>query len=117
VLNVYNVNVNTNVITNQQIIHYAFLVPSYNYINNYRVYATTGSFPSNVPDNNTLIAVLPSDVIQSTYKPLNSGTWNFRVYSYNEIDKIYSNSYASASTDINRNLSITNVIISSLQLR
>ena len=115
-LHVYDVNNTTNVSTNNQVIHYAFLVPSYNYINSYKVYATTGSFGSSVPGDDTLISILPSDVIQSIYRPTVSGQYNFRVYSYNDVDKLYSSSYAGASIDINQDISITNVIISSLQV-
>lgn len=111
-LNPYNDDASNN----NQIIHYSFLIDNYTYINNYRVYATTGLFGNNVPPDNFLAATLPVDVIQSVYKPIYSGTYKFRVYSYNETDNIYSNSYASGSIDVNRDLDITNVIISSLQL-
>lgn len=111
-LNLYELN-NA---TNDFIIHYAFLVDNYNYINNYRVYASTGSFGAGLPSSSDLIAILPSDVTQSTYPPLHSGTYSFRVYSYNESDNLYSAGYASNSIFINKDLDITNVTISSLQV-
>ncbi len=114
-LHVYNIDNSIDRVTNKQLIHYAFLVPGYNYINNYRVYATTDAFTTSPPDNNLLRAVLPSDVVQSIYQPSTEGNWKFRIYAYNEIDKIYSNSYAEGNIDIYMDSPITNVIISSLQ--
>lgn len=100
------------------IIHYSFLIDNYNYINNYKVYVTTGAFSSNgVPDDSDLASILPADILQSVYKPNYSGEYKFRVYSHNEIDNIYSSSYASGSIEINKGLDITNVIITSLQLK
>lgn len=107
-LNLYNQN-------GQDIIRYTFLVNNYNYINNYKVYATTGAFTNSIPDNQYLVSTLPVDIIQGNYYPLNSGNYNFRIYSYNNTDNIFSNNYTSSSIIVNKDLWIRNVMISSLQ--
>lgn len=109
-LNLYNAT------DSSKFVHYSFLVNDYKYVNNYKVYATTGSFGNSVPDNTSLAAILPADVVQGTYKPFFSGIYSFRVYSYNSIDNLYSNSYASGIITINQDLPITDVIVTSLKL-
>ena len=103
--------------SSDKIVHYSFLVNNFNFINNYKVYAITGTFSSSLPDNDTLVALLPPDVLQSTYIPNSSGAYNFRVYSYNETDNIYSNGYAAGLIQVDKGLPITDVIISSLQIQ
>ncbi len=100
----------------KDIIYYTFLIDNYSYINNFRIYATTGVFDNNVPSNEFLVDTLPADVIQSKYLPPDSGNYNIRIYSYNEVDNIYSSSYAQNNIEINKDNLITNIIISSLQI-
>lgn len=110
-LNVFNLS------SQRQLIQYAFLVDNFNFINNYRVYVTTGNFPTlGVPDNSYLFTSLPVDIVQGSYLANQSGKYTFKVFSYNETDNIYSTSSASGSVNINTDLSIRDVSIGSLQL-
>lgn len=110
-LNLYNFN------SSRQVIQYAFLIDDYKFINSYKIYATTGNFvDENVPDESLLAAVLPADILQGNYLPTYSGDYTFRVYSYNEVDNLYSNGCASGTINYSIDLPIRNIIINGLKV-
>lgn len=114
----HDLSLNTfNLSNSKQLIQYTFLIDDFKFINNYRVYINTGEFGTKgVPDNNYLYTTLPVDIIQGTYLPTNNLRYNFRIYSYNETDNIYSNNCASGLILVNTDLPIRDVIVGNLQL-
>lgn len=108
VLNAYNIS------NYQKSITYTFLVDNYNYINSYKIYASTGQFSAGVPEDRYLINTLPVNLFQGSNVFTQSGNYLFRVYSYNEIDNIYSPNYADNNITIYNSLPITSINISNI---
>jgi hypothetical protein len=103
---------------NDSTIDYAFLVDSYENINSFRVYVRTGSYPdNNVPSSDYLEAVLPSNTTYGSINVSQTGVYNFRVYSSNDVNGILSPSFASNSATVyNSSNDIQNATISSLRI-
>lgn len=114
----HDLNLNlVNLSNSRQLIQFTFLVDNFQFINNYRVYVNTGEFGTNgVPADTYLYTTLPVDIVQGSYLPVNSGVFNFRVYAFNENNKIFSPNCASGLIFVNTDLPITDVIIGNLQL-
>lgn len=96
-------------------INYAFIVDNFNFINNYRVFMSNSSFGLGVPGQQYLVNILPNNLLQSSLTVNSSGNYDVRVYSFNELDNIYSDSYAGGSVSVYSSPSITDISIGTIQ--
>lgn len=113
-----SVNVQTRT-ANTKIIYYSFVVNNYSGVTSFKVYGKKNNFssPTVIPEDDYLIATLPPESVEDTYIPAEGGDYYFRVYSYNDVGKIFSTGYASGQGFVENINPIQDIILSSLRLQ
>jgi predicted phage tail protein len=97
-------------------IDYAFIVDSMDYIDSFQVYMKQGSFLNNGLPSNSYLIPDPWPNTHGGQTISETGSYNFRVYSYNSQQSILSPNFTSGIADIYSIDPIFNVIISNLRL-
>lgn len=114
----YNFQTRTFLSTDSEIrVDYSFSISSTKNVSEYRLYANSGSFPNeSVPSQDYLFARLSPQETVGYHFPNETGFWNYRVYSYNGIDNLYSAGFASGVVPVYGFDEIEGVRISNLRI-